>query len=285
MLQSGASRLDDQGLGGDVWNEARLINAAANLLMVLAALAVLAAILVWLIRLPVFDIKRVVITPSTEQAFDYVSADVVRSAIAGRLDGNFFSMDLSQAREAFESAPWVRAVNVKRVWPNELHVQIQEQQPLGLWNENQLLNGWGEVFTANRAVIEEETSLPQFYGPEGSASLLVQRYAELGQWFEKLGLGVDQLSLNDRYALQAQLSNGVTLILGRDPGAETADPQGGVPGAVSFGERVARFVRNWPQAAKQLEGQSVEQVDLRYPNGFAVTLAQSPAPVNSNSKR
>jgi cell division protein FtsQ len=72
----------------------------------------------------------------------------------------------------------------------------------------------------------------------------VQRYAELGQWFEKLGLGVEQLSLNDRYALQAQLSNGVTLILGRDPGAETADPQGGVPGAVSFGERIARFVRN-----------------------------------------
>ena len=268
-----------------MWNEARLINAAANLLMVLAVLAFLVAALFWVVRLPVFDIKRIVISPDTPAAFDYVSPDVVRSAIAGRLEGNFFSMDLAQAREAFESAAWVREVNVKRVWPNELHVEIQEQEPLGLWNENQLLNGWGEVFTANRAVIDEQVDLPQFYGPDGSAALLVQRYAELGQWFEKLGVSVEKLSLNERYALQATLSNGVTLILGRDPGAETADPQAGVPGAVSFGERIERFVRNWPQAAAQLEGQAVERVDLRYPNGFAITLAQSPTPVNPNNKR
>ena len=268
-----------------MWNEARLINAAANLLMVLAVLALLVGALFWVIRLPAFDIKRVVITPNEQSVFEYMSPDVLRSAIAGRLEGNFFSMNLSQTRDAFEAAPWVRQVNVKRVWPNELHVDIEEQEPLALWNENQLLNGWGEVFTANRAVVDERVELPQFYGPEGSAALLVQRYAELGQWFEKLGLAVEQLTLNERYALQAQLSNGVTLVLGRDPGAETADPQAGVPGAVSFGERIERFVRNWPQAAAQLEGQTVERVDLRYPNGFAVTLAQSPTPVNLNNER
>ncbi|UOD50843.1 cell division protein FtsQ/DivIB [Orrella daihaiensis] len=268
-----------------MWNEARLINATANLLMVLAVLALLAGALLWVVRLPAFDIKRIVITPTSEAGFQYVSPDVVRSAIAGRLTGNFFSMGLQEAREAFESAPWVRQVSVRRAWPNELQVEIEEQQPLAYWNENQMINTWGEVFTANRAVLDESVRLPQFYGPEGSESLMVQRYAELGQWFERLGLGVDQLMLNNRYALQAQLSNGVTLLLGRDPGAETADPQAGVPGAVSFGERIERFVRNWPQAVDQLQGKTVERVDLRYPNGFAITLAQVPTPVNSNKKR
>lgn len=268
-----------------MWNEARIINATANLLMVLAVLALVAGALLWVIRLQVFDIKRIVITPVANSTFQYVSPDVVRSAIAGRLDGNFFGMDLQQARDAFESAPWVRQVNVKRVWPNELHVAIEEQQPLAFWNENQLINTWGEVFTANRAVLEEDSDLPQFYGPEGSELLMVQRYAELGQWFERLGLGVRQLSLNNRYALQALLSNDVTLVLGRDPGAETADPQAGVPGAVSFGERIERFVRNWPQATEQFNGQTVERVDLRYPNGFAITLAQVPTPDNSQNKR
>lgn len=268
-----------------MWNEARLINAAANLLMVLAVLALLAGALVWVVRLPAFDIKRIVIAPSTEAQFQYVSPDVVRSAIAGRLKGNFFSMGLQQAREAFESAPWVRQVSVRRVWPNELHVDIEEQQPLAFWNENQMINTWGEVFTANRAVLAEDMKLPQFYGPEGSESLMVQRYAELGQWFERLGVEVEQLTLNNRYALQAQLSNGVTLMLGRDPGAETADPQAGVPGAVPFGERIERFVRNWPQAVAQLQGKTVERVDLRYPDGFAITLAQAPTPVNSINKK
>lgn len=253
--------------------------------MVLAVLALLAGSLVWVIRLPVFDIKRILIAPTSETGFQYVSPDVVRSAIAGRLTGNFFTMNLQQAREAFESAPWVRRVSVRRVWPDELQVQVEEQQPLALWNENQMINTWGEVFTANRAVLEEDINLPQFYGPQGSESLMVQRYAELGQWFERLGLSVEQLVLNDRYALQAQLSNDVILMLGRDPGAETADPQAGVPGAVPFGERIERFVRNWPQALAQLEGQTVERVDLRYPNGFAITLAEAPTPVNSNKKR
>lgn len=253
--------------------------------MVVAVLALLAGAMVWAVRLPAFDIKRIVITPASESGFQYVSPDVVRSAIAGRLTGNFFSMSLQEAREAFESTPWVRQVSVRRVWPNELQVEIEEQQPLAFWNENQMINTWGEVFTANRAVLDEDVRLPQFYGPQGSESLMVQRYAELGQWFERLGLGVEQLTLNNRYALQAQLSDGVTLMLGRDPGAETADPQAGVPGAISFGERIERFVRNWPQAMSQLQGKTVERVDLRYPNGFAITLAQAPAPVNSNKKR
>ena len=41
-----------------MWNEARIINATANLLMVLAVLALLGAALVWLVRLPAFDFKK-----------------------------------------------------------------------------------------------------------------------------------------------------------------------------------------------------------------------------------
>jgi cell division protein FtsQ len=262
-----------------------MINATANLLMVLAVLALLAGAVLWALRMPMFDIKRIVISSTSEQGFQYVSSDVVRSAIAGKLTGNFFSMNLQSARDAFETAPWVRKVNARRVWPNELHVAIEEHQPLAFWNEYQMINNWGEPFTANRAVLDDDVVLPEFFGPDGSAMLMVQRYAELEQWFERLGLGIQQLTLDNRYALQALLSNDVTLLLGRDPGAETADPQAGVPGAVSFGERIERFVRNWPQAVAQLKDRTVAQVDLRYPNGFAVTLADVPAPVNSNNKR
>lgn len=257
----------------------------ANLLMVGAVLALIAGAVIWVVRVPTFDIKRIVISSTSEQGLQYVSSDVVRSAVAGKLTGNFFSMDLQQAREAFESAPWVRTVSAKRVWPNELHVAIEEHQPFALWNEYQLLNDRGEPFTANRAVLDEELHLPEFFGPDGSSILLVQRYAELQRWFASLGLDIEQLTLDNRYALKAILSNGVTLLLGRDPGAETADPQDGVPGAVPFGERIERFVRNWPQAVVQLKEQPVAQVDLRYPNGFAVTLADVPVPVNPNNKR
>ena len=268
-----------------MWNEARVVNAAANLLMVLVALALLAGATVWLVRLPAFDLQRIEIEPSPQSPMQYVSPDVVRSAIAGKLEGNFFTLNLDQARKTFESAPWVRQARVRRIWPHTLRVTLEEHQPLALWNENQLLNTWGEAFTANRAVLENETVLPQLNGPVGAESLLVQRYAELGRWFEGLGLKVQTLTLTSRYALQATLSNGMTLDLGRDPGADTPDPQAGVPGALPFGERIARFVRIWPLALAQLKGREVNHADLRYPNGFALTLVPVPEPVKQQKKR
>jgi len=268
-----------------VWNEARIINATANLLTVLAVCALLLGSLVWFVRLSAFDFKRIEIVSSPQAPFRYISPDVVRSAIAGQLYGNFFTMDLNQTREAFETAPWVRQAEVRRVWPNMLRVTLEEQKPLGLWNENQLLNTWGEVFIANRGALEDESSLPQFQGPDGTESLLVQRFAELEAWFDQLDIKVKGLSLTNRYALQANLSNGITLDLGRDPGAEAPDPQAGVPGAVTFGERIERFVRVWPKVAPQLDSRGVQHIDLRYPDGFALTLAPLPDSKQFKEKR
>lgn len=268
-----------------MWNEARLINALANSLMVMVALALLVAAGAWLIRMPVFDIVRIEIEPVPETPFVNISPESIGSAIAGRLEGNFFTLSLNEAREVFESAGWVRQAGVRRVWPNTLRVTLEEEQPLALWNESEMINTWGEVFTANRAVLENEDRLPQFYGPEGTASLVVQRYAELGRWLERLDLTVRSLSLSSRYALQAGLSNGMTLEFGRDPGAEAPDPQAGVPGALPFGQRIERFVSVWPQAEKHLQGRTITHADLRYPNGFALILAELPEPVNPKKKR
>lgn len=268
-----------------MWNEARLINALANSLMVLVALALLATCIAWLVRMPVFDIVRIEIEPGPETPFVHVSPEGIHSAIAGRLEGNFFTLDLESARQVFESAAWVRSAGVRRVWPNTLRVTIEEQQPLALWNEDQMINTWGEVFTANRAALEDEASLPQLRGPEGTESLMVQRYAELGRWFENLGITVRSLSLSERYALQASLSNGMTLEIGRDPGAEAPDPQAGIPGALPFGERIERFVKFWPLAQQRLQGRTITHADLRYPNGFALTLAEMPESVQPKKKR
>ncbi|MFW8565186.1 cell division protein FtsQ/DivIB [Orrella sp. 11846] len=268
-----------------MWKEARLINALANILMVGVVLACLAVVVLWVARLPAFSITRIELEPTTDNALAQVSPEVVRSVMSGRLEGNFFTLDLEEARSVFESASWVRQAGVRRIWPDTLRVSIEEQVPLALWNENELINTWGEVFTANRAVIEDEDDLPKFFGPDGTESLVIQRYAELDQWLEKIGLKVRTLSLSGRYALQAGLSNGMTLEMGRDPGAEAPDPQVGVPGSIPFGERIQRFVAAWPQAEEQLKGRTITHVDLRYPNGFALSLAELPESINSKKKR
>lgn len=260
-----------------MWNDARSINLIANTLAVLAVLAMLAAGLIWVAQRPYFTLEALELEPMPDSTLHYVSTGSVRSAVAGKLSGNFFTMDLDATRQLFESVPWVRHATIRRVWPNTLRVRIEEQQPLGLWNENQMINTWGESFTANTGELDDEATLPQLSGPDGTESLVVQRYAELARWFAPLDLHVSELTLSPRYAWRAGLSNGMVLDLGRDPGADAPDPHG-LPGALPFGARIQRFVQYWPQVIAKLEGRTVEQADLRYPNGFAVKLKPLPPP-------
>lgn len=260
-----------------MWNDARSINLLANTLAVLAVLGMLAAGVIWIAQRPHFSLTALELESKPDSALHYISAGSVRSTIAGNLSGNFFTVDLDATRELFESVPWVRRATVRRVWPNVLRVRIEEQQPLGLWNDNQMINTWGESFTANTGELDDEANLPQLRGPEGTESLVVQRYAELARWFAPLDLHVRELVLSPRYAWRVTLNNGMLLDLGRDPGADAPDPHG-LPGALPFGERIQRFVQLWPQVISRLEGREVLSADLRYPNGFAVKLAPLPPP-------
>jgi cell division protein FtsQ len=268
-----------------VWNEARTINRLANTLMVLAVLAMLAGGIYWLIQRPQFELQAIEIEPAPNSTLHYVTPASIQNAIAGNLTGNFFTINLVDAQKVFEDAPWVRSASVRRIWPNAIRVSIEEQQPLALWNESQMLNTWGQVFTANQGELDDDVVLPQFDGPEGKEGLVVNRYAELARWFAPLDVTVRKLSLSDRLAWQVTLSNGMTLALGRDPGADAPDPQGGIPGALPFAERIQRFVQALPMASQKIGDRAVTHADLRYPNGFALTLAALPENPQLKKKR
>lgn len=268
-----------------MWNEARTINRLANTLAVMAVLAMLAGGIYWLIQRPQFELQAIEIEPAPNTTLHYVTPASIQNAIAGNLTGNFFTIDLAEAQRVFEEAPWVRSASVRRIWPNAIRVTIEEQQPLALWNESQMINTWGQVFTANQGELDDDVVLPQFEGPEGKEGLVVTRYAELERWFAPLGVTVRKLSLSDRLAWQVTLSNGMTLALGRDPGADAPDAQGGIPGALPFAARIQRFVQALPLATQKIGERVVTHADLRYPNGFALTLAALPENPQLKKKR
>ncbi|MFA5522469.1 MAG: cell division protein FtsQ/DivIB [Castellaniella sp.] len=254
-----------------MFNDARLTSLIANTLSVLAVLALLGGLVFWAAKRPVFNITRLYLQPLGSESLQYVSPATVRATIAGRLAGNFFFIDLNTARDVIESTPWVRKAQLRRVWPNALLVRVEEQQPLALWNQDEMINTWGEAFSANQGELDDGLHLPRLSGPPDSERLVVQRFAEMARWFAPLGVGVRELALSPRYAWDAQLSNGVQLMLGRDPAAEAVDPHGR-SGARSFAQRIEGFVQAWPALQARLDGRPLQRVDLRYPSGFAIRL-------------
>src|SRR6185503_13111721 len=79
-----------------MWNNVRQLNLAANALFALLALALLAAGAYWLTQRPAFTLRTIAIGGDV----DHINAPTVRAGVVGHLKGNFFTVDLDNARQA-----------------------------------------------------------------------------------------------------------------------------------------------------------------------------------------
>ncbi|WP_153145483.1 cell division protein FtsQ/DivIB [Dechloromonas sp. H13] len=240
-----------------MWNKPHLLNALADLLMLVAAAALLAAGAVWLVRVPTLPVRHVEFL----QELPHTQRADIEQTLAGALRGNFFSLDLEAVRGALEKMPWVRKVELRRVWPARLEVKIEEHRPVARWGEGrgELVNSFGEVFAATPPEAEL-AALPLLYGPPGTAPEVLKRYAEFVGNFQPLAQKPVQVALSPRLAWQLKLDNGMLVDIGRE------QPKSPV------GVRLARFIEVYPELiGKRTVRPAV--VDLRYPNGFAMRVA------------
>jgi cell division protein FtsQ len=241
-----------------MWHDIRTLNATTNTLLGLLALSLLASGVWWVAQRPMFTLKVIRIEGVESVELRRVSPYTVRGTALPRIKGNFFTADLDAVRQAFEAVPWVRKAAVRREWPNQLIVTIEEHEPLGTWGEDgKLLSVKGDVFTANLDEAEEDGELPEFSGPEGSEKEVVARFRELQDWFAPAKLAPESVQLSGRYAWTVKLDNGMKVELGREQTKKTLK------------ERVDRLVGIYPQLAARLQD-GIESVDLRYPNGLAL---------------
>jgi cell division protein FtsQ len=218
-----------------------------------AALALAGAgALLWLAQRPWFDLRRIEVSGDLR----HVSRAAIRSAIAGRLAGNFFTMRLDDARRAFESVPWVAAVSVRRVWPNRLGVELTEHRALGTWSDGRLLSDAGVLFVANPAEAELDGPQIEFSGPERFAADAARRYRQFAAMLAPVQIRIAGLEVSERASWALRADPVRRIELGRD------EPAG------ELQRRLAAIVAGYPLVAAQLNG-APSRVDARYPNGFA----------------
>lgn len=235
-----------------MWDNPRLLNLVAGMLIGLALLAFLIAGAQRLLRSQVFPLHEIVVTQPPART----TRAEIEAAVRERVTGNFFALDLGQIRAGLETLPWVRRATVRRVWPDRLEVSLEEHVALARWGgageAGALVDAFGERFVART-----DQTLPLFVGPAGTEREVASRYARFSRLVAPLGAPIERLVLTPRFAWQLRLAGGLTLMLGRD--ADLAE------------SRLRRFVAVYDQTLKNIP-QRHEYVDLRYPNGFAVRV-------------
>jgi cell division protein FtsQ len=242
-----------------MWSDVLALNRLTAL-MVVAVLVLLAwAGAQWLAAQPRFAIRSVLVQSAGTDALSHVTAEQVARACVPRLRGTFFTADLSAAKAAFESLPWVRSASVRRQWPDRLVVRLEEHQALARWNDdagNRFVSDKGEAFQApGEAALGAR--LPLLTGPEGSEAEVARRFGEFRDRLAVIRKTPQVVTLSPRQAWTLRLSDGLVVEIGREQPAS------------SVLSRLERFVTHYGATAARLPGR-VEVADLRYPNGFAI---------------
>ena len=233
-----------------MWDNPRLLNMLAGFFVGIAVLVFALAALLALTRSELFPIRELVVSSEMQRT----TKQEIEAAVRGRVSGNFFAAPLAEVRAALEALPWVRRAAVRRVWPDRLDVQLEEHVALARWGDEALVNTYGEKFSGKTS-----EALPLFIGPSGMEGEVARRYLSFAKAVASLGTEPERVVLTARYAWQLRLKNGLHLMLGRDGDLAEA--------------RLARFVAVHDKTLGRIARRH-DYVDLRYPNGFALRVAE-----------
>lgn len=183
--------------------------------------------------------------------FTHIDAKALHSTLQQQYVGNFFSVNVDQVQQFLLTQPWVYQVAVRKQWPDALVVVVTEQQPVAIWNQQQLLNTQGELFQA--PLQQLKTELPKLTGPEGSQQDALTMFRHMQGLLALHKFHAVALVVTERFSWQLSLSNGIALKLGREDTLK----------------RLQRFIELYPVITKH-KAEAVSEVDLRYDTGMAV---------------
>ncbi len=193
-----------------------------------------------------FPIKEVKIA-----GIQHVNHDEVQHILLPLVNKGYFAVSVEHIKESLAQFPWVADASVRRVWPNQIIIQVSEKSPLALWNNEKLLSTSGQLFSPARNTFPAD--LPLFMGPEGAQLKMMENYAELSKIIAPLHFTMTRFEWSPGHVWSMTLNNGIKVNIGHK----------------DILTRVGDFVKVYPKIIGN-RANEVNSVDLRYSNGLAV---------------
>ncbi len=184
-------------------------------------------------------------------SLERITPGEVRELVAANLDGGFLSLDLRRIQGDLEQHPWVESASVRRQWPDQVVIVIDEETPIARWGDKGFLNNRGRRLDIGLA--EDLEHLPLLDGPGQSARRVMSRYRDVAQLLRPANLRIAEFRQGPRDTWQLRLEQGPAVVIGR--------------GQVMA--KLRRFLLVWERELAD-RAEDIAEVDIRYDNGVAV---------------
>ncbi len=190
--------------------------------------------------------------------FNHLKEPELATLVRAHIDGGFLSMNLIHLQNELQSHPWIHQVSVRREWPSTLKVEVIEEVPIARWGQKGFLNRLGD-----QLAIKENShlrSLPVLQTEFGKSQDMIEQYQLISELLIPIDLRLTELQRNAIGAWQVDTSDDIRLVLGRG----------------QIVEKMQRLAIVW-QSGLAVQKSNIASIDLRYPNGLAVSWRQADA--------
>ena len=193
-----------------------------------------------------FPIKKV-----TSSELINVNKDDISKAVKYLYSKSFFDIDLNYLKNKLEKIEWVRTINVRRSYPNEVIIDIEEHTPILIWNNKMYINKYGEKFKVSKI----DKNIPILISDES-------RINEVFSYFElfndklssrKLDFKITEIVENEIRSLTITLSSGINIQLG----------------SKDINNKIPLFFEIY-KSLNTRDLNKIRYIDMRYSNGFSV---------------
>lgn len=212
----------------------------------------------WTLKMASLPIKYVRI----EGVFQYLSKDDIKAVLEPLVTTSFLEANMQAIHLAVAALPWVDSVAVQRIWPDTIDIKVTEKKPFVRWGKDSLITEQGVIFTPES--LAQHQHLLVVTAPEAWRVEVLEIMKGLKIALADESLELAAFTINNRWSWTIKLTTGLEILLGREDQLK----------------KLQRFLRTIPLLGKQ-QIDAMAVVDLRYPNGYAVSWkAQAPPAID-----
>jgi len=128
------------------------------------------------------------------------------------INKSWFNFDINILKRELEKIEWVNTVGVRRVFPREVKLSIEEHVPLVIWNNKYYMNSDGEIFFVKNI----SKKLPRLNSKNDRSETLFKYYSFFSNNLltNKISDKIIEINENDIRSLSILLSSGISVRFG-----------------------------------------------------------------------
>ena len=193
-----------------------------------------------------FPIKTV-----TSSELINVNKDDISNAVKYLYSKSFFDIDLNYLKNKLEKIEWVRNINVRRSYPNEIIIDIEEHTPILIWNNKMYINMYGEKFNVSKI----DKNIPLLISDESRINEVFTYFKLFNEKLSsrKLDFKITKIMENEIRSLTISLSSGINIQLG----------------SKDVNNKILLFFEIY-KSLNTRDLNKIRYIDMRYSNGFSV---------------